>query len=316
LTLGLTADGCDDGDDGDLDDIDALSFGSDLPATPASHLSFSVSAGAQGVDGSGIADQNDCPPGKPGAAPEPEGDIFSSALNGTNSIVFDGNGPIGACTAAFPLGIVEAATVRDDVDAVVLQRPEDVDAQETVFFSLDTQSPTLAARGFGAADILMTTPGGVPSLYASGAQLGLLPGDDLDGLCLRDNGDNVFDADEDVVYFSIAPRLTDPGPLGATAGDILAPGSPARVVVRGPALGLAAGDDVDALDCEGLVASMTLGDVDCDSAVTSLDALLILQHNAGLLTGLPCQGNADLNSNGSIDSIDALIVLQTVAGLI
>ncbi len=58
------------------------------------------------------------------------------------------------------------------------------------------------------------------------------------------------------------------------------------------------------------------GDVDCDGSVSSIDASLILQLDAGLLDSLPCAQNADLNGDGEINSVDAALVLQRVAGLI
>lgn len=58
------------------------------------------------------------------------------------------------------------------------------------------------------------------------------------------------------------------------------------------------------------------GDVDCNGAVTSVDALLILQYEAGLLSVLPCPQNADVSGDGEISPVDALLILQHVAGLI
>ncbi len=57
-----------------------------------------------------------------------------------------------------------------------------------------------------------------------------------------------------------------------------------------------------------------VGDANCDLAVTSIDAALILQFTAGLLADLPCSG--DTNANGSVDAIDAALVLQFTAGLL
>ena len=57
------------------------------------------------------------------------------------------------------------------------------------------------------------------------------------------------------------------------------------------------------------------GDVDCDGNISSIDASLILQLDAGLLDLLPCAQNADLNGDGEANSIDAALVLQRVAGL-
>ena len=58
------------------------------------------------------------------------------------------------------------------------------------------------------------------------------------------------------------------------------------------------------------------GDADCSGDVNSVDAALILQLAAGLLTGLPCPAGADANEDGRIDPIDAALVLQFVAGLL
>ncbi len=59
-----------------------------------------------------------------------------------------------------------------------------------------------------------------------------------------------------------------------------------------------------------------VGDANCNGAVDSIDAALILQLTAGLVGSLPCQQNADVNGNGSVDSIDAALVLQFTAGLL
>lgn len=59
-----------------------------------------------------------------------------------------------------------------------------------------------------------------------------------------------------------------------------------------------------------------LGDVDCNGDVVSIDALLILQFNAALISALSCQDAADINDDGDISAVDAALVLQYVAGLI
>ena len=58
------------------------------------------------------------------------------------------------------------------------------------------------------------------------------------------------------------------------------------------------------------------GDVNCNGSVDSVDALLVLQYNAGLVGGLPCLGAANVNDDGSITAIDAALILQYAAGLI
>jgi hypothetical protein len=58
------------------------------------------------------------------------------------------------------------------------------------------------------------------------------------------------------------------------------------------------------------------GDVDCDGDVDSIDAVLVLQYDAGLIDTLPCFENADLNGDGDVNAIDGTIILQIAAGLI
>ncbi len=58
------------------------------------------------------------------------------------------------------------------------------------------------------------------------------------------------------------------------------------------------------------------GDANDDGAVSSLDALSILQFAAGLINSVPNPSSADVNSDGSIDSLDALLILQLVAGFL
>ena len=55
------------------------------------------------------------------------------------------------------------------------------------------------------------------------------------------------------------------------------------------------------------------GDADCNGDVNSIDALLILQFDAGLMSTLPCQDAADVNKDGQTNSIDAALVLQYVS---
>lgn len=52
------------------------------------------------------------------------------------------------------------------------------------------------------------------------------------------------------------------------------------------------------------------GDVDCSGTVDSIDATLILQFDARLITRLRCQGNADVNGDSTIDSIDVALMQQ------
>jgi len=57
-------------------------------------------------------------------------------------------------------------------------------------------------------------------------------------------------------------------------------------------------------------------DTNCDGAVDSIDAALILQTGAGLGETLRCGVLADVSNDGRTDAVDAAIILQFVAGII
>jgi hypothetical protein len=61
---------------------------------------------------------------------------------------------------------------------------------------------------------------------------------------------------------------------------------------------------------------LLLADVNCDGLVTSVDAALVLQHNAGLSLSLTCKLAGDANRDGAINAVDSVLILQYVAGLI
>jgi hypothetical protein len=318
-SLGLTADGCNDGSDGTQDDLDALSFGMDDLTGASGPLGFSVGPDALGLAGTAVETQRNCPPASPGLAPEPDGDIFSSAGTGDNALLFDGNGPVGACTPGFPLGLVEAATVRDDLDALDGQDASVVDTngdgvpEGRIFFSLAEGSPSLAAFGFSPGDVLVTTGGAAPALYVSSDQVGLNSGEDLDALCVQEDEDPIYSA-ADLVYYSVAPRPQGPASSEAGPADVLMP--PGVAVRRASATGLQGADDLDALECHMLGApTKPVGDVTCDGVVNPVDALYVLQLEARLLSTLPCP-HGDVNGDGQISSLDASLILQYAAGLL
>ena len=55
-------------------------------------------------------------------------------------------------------------------------------------------------------------------------------------------------------------------------------------------------------------------DVNCDSQVNSVDAALILQLDARLVSSLRCGVLADASRDGTINSIDAALILQLIGG--
>jgi CSLREA domain-containing protein len=58
------------------------------------------------------------------------------------------------------------------------------------------------------------------------------------------------------------------------------------------------------------------GDVNDNGSVDSVDALLILQLSAGMISTVPNPPSADVNHSGSINAIDAQLILQVEASLI
>ncbi len=60
----------------------------------------------------------------------------------------------------------------------------------------------------------------------------------------------------------------------------------------------------------------TVGDVNCNGNVDSIDAALVLQLTAGLVGSLSCEENADANEDGTTNAIDAALILQLSAGLL
>jgi len=61
---------------------------------------------------------------------------------------------------------------------------------------------------------------------------------------------------------------------------------------------------------------VVVGDVNCNQAANSVDATLIMQLNAGLITALLCPQGGDANLDGRINVLDATLILQLESGLI
>lgn len=89
--------------------------------------------------------------------------------------------------------------------------------------------------------------------------------------------------------------------LAGTAGVVLAIGLFASQVAAGDMMG------------------MKTGDLNADGAANSLDAALVLQHDAGLAPLPPediyLHAAGDVNCDASVNSIDASVILQADAGL-
>jgi hypothetical protein len=130
---------------------------------------------------------------------------------------------------------------------------------------------------------------------------------------------------------SIIPPGTTPDDVQLFKGGVLVPncsGTPSTaspdpcVTTRSLLIGTQAGD-VKITVLSSTASSWTfatstgaLGDVNCDGYVNPIDAALILQYAAGIISSLPCPANADVNGDGRTDPRDALLILQFDAGLI
>ncbi len=198
------------------DDIDALHQG-----FAGSILTWmSVDRASTGAPGTAVrAEAN---------AGEQSGDVFAAlslggALPNGNSLAVDEQ--------------VLGLALLDDLDAMYWLS---FDASAPFFFSLSAGSPTLAALGASAADILVGAPGQAPSVHLTATQLGLSAADDIDAL---DGGVAVvpgFPAGP--IRYSLAPGSPSLG--GGSTADIF---STAGTVIPAAQLGLNAGDNLNAL---------------------------------------------------------------------
>lgn len=121
-----------------------------------------------------------------------------------------------------------------------------------VYFSLAPGSPTLTAIGASAADVLVQAPPGflAPAIGISAATLGLVGGAPACGAPACDEIDALEVLGAPNAMFSLAPGSPTLTACSESAATLLAHGSvggPCLPLVSGGALGLAAGDNVDAI---------------------------------------------------------------------
>ncbi len=157
-----------------------------------------------------------------------------------------------------------------------------------------------------------------------------------DALCFGPEAEDLLDS---VISFACGSTGAVPGPVGdgllatlvfstSCAGTSLLPFAPLAaddLFVDAVSLSdelanqhkvTAVGGVLHVTSAVPCAAATTVGDASCDETVNAIDAALILQSVAGLLSPLPCEENGDANQNGSVDAIDAALVLQFVAGLV
>ncbi|OLE67416.1 MAG: hypothetical protein AUG09_02545 [Acidobacteria bacterium 13_1_20CM_2_68_7] len=318
------------------DELDAVSFGRDGGRV----LIFSVRDDADGLPGTAVNFHSSLSPGAlplgtnpsngggnvPGGGGESGGDLYSSAVFG----VFGDLGLQAPANRYNVLGVQE-----DDLDAVEVSDASVVDSApldgipdyddpvlgpgtKLVFFSLGPGSPSLAGA-VTPDDILKSVPGfiGGFAIYADGvANIGLLPGDNLNSLALWDAGGPagaLGPGDEALFTLSPgSPSLTvganpnmPPGPL--TPGTIFhtafvpAPGG-ITVYATAAAIGLDANDVVDALDIGGVWGGGGGGGPDGGKTMTREQALFAAH---GVLTPqcLTVQGSQCTNPDSDHDNV-------------
>jgi hypothetical protein len=221
------------------DDVDSFSYGDDEiePLGPYNfvRIAYSVAAGAQG-NGGVIASQAQ----GNGVA----GDKLQASFVGYQGMFFPVTAP--QLLSDAPLHQLHPLPMETELDSLSLRKPGA--AEFPVYFCVRP------GQGFGAGDILMVVSNGAaPQLFASAAQLGLVPGDDIDALAIGTMpvgsprplslGSGV------VVWVSLRAGSPTRGTVGLGGSDGIIqvyPGSP-TVVVDAPILGLAPGDELDAI---------------------------------------------------------------------
>lgn len=116
-----------------------------------------------------------------------------------------------------------------------------------VYFSLDAASPSLG--GASPAAVFFTPVAGVPGVWATVAQLGLIPADDIDALVVWDRGViGAPDPGVDLVLFSLAPgspSLAGASPAAVFVSDLAGAFCP---FVAANTLGMRVVDNIDGLD--------------------------------------------------------------------
>jgi hypothetical protein len=172
-----------------------------------------------------------------------------------------------------PAGTLNASGTQDNVNAFNFDEFDiwggsitsagDGRPDRPVYFSLALGSASLAG-GASAADVLIfdpnspTLPPGNPfKIYADGiASIGLKQGDDIDALALLDfMNHGTLDPNQDSALFSLAPGSPTLAAGGYSAADIFQTSFNGTFSLFAPAaaLGLAPGDNVDALEVQPAV---------------------------------------------------------------
>jgi|TARA_B110000037_G_scaffold213074_1_gene267006 hypothetical protein len=125
-----------------------------------------------------------------------------------------------------------------------------------LYWSVDAASTFLLPYSTGGteADIWFSPPvvdfADMPALYAPAVALGLAAGDDINALVVIDDGSAGFSIATNLVFLSLATGSPTLLALGVGPEDVLIVGGGAALslALPGAAIGLAPGDDLNALD--------------------------------------------------------------------
>lgn len=204
------------------------------PRPAVKNFYYSVDRGTVGIPGQVVAAQA----GGNGAA----GDKFQLDL----FCPFPGPpdfwlAPVLVCDA--PACGLSALPGQSDIDALDLQPPGPRAA--------NARGMVMSLAGGGPVLFYQPAPGagaGAPVQYANAAQLGLLPGDEIDALAIFDFNPAAGLNPGDTVYVSLTNGSPTLAGLGATGADVLmvAPVGPV-IIVPAANFGLQAGDELNAL---------------------------------------------------------------------
>ena len=105
-------------------------------------------------------------------------------------------------------------------------------------------------------------------------------------------------------------------PLAALGGDGMLNFGMSVANLGGPTDCLPDGGSISCSGGSCAFAPFRNGDANCDRVTNSVDAAIVLQFEAVLITSVACPAAADVDGNGFPNSLDAVLILQFVAGLI
>lgn len=195
--------------------------------------------------------------------------------------------------------------------------------------------PNLPGNNSGAdifVDTNINSPGG-EALYASFAQLGLLPSDEIDAIIVIDrNNDLSFDPLTDQVIFSLARGSPSLGSIFSPADIFTTFFGTWDLFSRAVDLGLQPGDNVDMLEfieCPDILPCVARwaiginrrlpGDCNCDGVVNNFDIdAFVLALTAPSIYGTTYPGcniyTADINGDGRVDNFDIDVFVDLIIG--